>query len=410
VPGISLEGDPVRILFITERVPFPLHSGNAILTWHTLDHLAGAHDIDLVAYPSTAREDDGISGRLRTSVLVPPPRRSGRRLRQFASLLTKQGAIEALWRDRQYLEAVSRRLAREAYDAIVVDHLRMGWTLPAVLGGRRSAKVIFRSHNCESDVRRQYAREWGSGIAGLALKLEERKTRAYEERVVRGVDAVIAITPEDAELHRGQGAKRVFVAPPGFDAPAHADDICGAQKVPRTIVLMGSFDYLAKEINALFLLKRVFPRVRACVPDATLLLVGAGPSARLRRVARTIDGVTVTGRVPDAQAIARQCEVFVMPTIVGGGFELKALEAIGLRLPIVATPLGKRGLDLEIGKSILVGAGEEELAAKLVELLSDPGARARQAQSAFAEVALTYTWKSAGARVEAAIRDTCRSA
>ena len=35
----------MRILFLTETVPYPLDSGGRIKTFHTLRMLAGAHDV-----------------------------------------------------------------------------------------------------------------------------------------------------------------------------------------------------------------------------------------------------------------------------------------------------------------------------------------------------------------------------
>lgn len=111
----------------------------------------------------------------------------------------------------------------------------------------------------------------------------------------------------------------------------------------------------------------------------------------------------MTGRVEDPRAIARQGEVFVMPTVVGGGFELKALEAIGMGLPIVATPLAAHGLGLEDERSILIGQGAHAFAGQAVRALMDESLRRRIARQAFAEVQPRFSWAAVNGRLDDAI-------
>lgn len=393
----------MRILFVTDRVPWPLHSGSTILTWHTLQHLGARHDVDVVARAAAGHESPPpvpIRGRFLT---VP---RSNRHLmgrwRHVLALASARGAIESAGFDRHMRLALLSALQRSAYDLVVVDHLRLGWAVPIVRQVAPQTRILFRSQNCETDVRRLYIRCFRGSVSQALLGWEAYKTERFERRVVGAADAVAAVTDEDAALHRLQGARLVYVAPPGCDL--NVREVLSEEKVDCSVVLTGSFEYLAKELNALFLVREVYPAIRAQVPAARLFLVGSGPSVRLRRAARRA-GVTVTGRVDDAWREASRYQVFVMPTIVGGGLELKGLQAMAAGLPIVATPLAVRGLRLEEGTSVLLGRRPEEMAAGVVRLLRDTRLRESVAGAARTLATTSHTWEQALEKLDTALGD-----
>ncbi len=399
----------MKILFVTDQVPWPLHSGGAILTWHTIHHLSARHTVDVLAH-ADPDFDAAPLGALRARFLMVPPRRDRipRRCRQLLAMASSKGAIEALGFDRTFLLSLALAVERCPYDLVVVDHLRLGWTVSAMRRLGIRARILFRSQNCEADVRRLYVGASRSRLGRALLRWEAFKTARHEASVVQSADAVAAITEEDATLHRLQGARFVYVVPPGCHL--------SAQQVPRpgtirhSVVLTGSFDYLAKEINALFLLREVYPAILAQVPDARLFLVGSGPSTRLRRVA-LLTGATVTGQVDDAWRVASRCEVFVMPTVVGGGLELKGLEAMAAGLPIAATPLAVRGLALVDGESVLLGHGPVGLAHRVVQLLCDAGLRDRMASRAQVVARASHTWEVALRTLDDSLEDlSCRQA
>lgn len=138
-------------------------------------------------------------------------------------------------------------------------------------------------------------------------------------------------------------------------------------------------------------LLRAWPRVLRAVPDAALLLVGGGPyRARLEALADRLgvrSSVRFTGSVPWEELPAHYDagDVFAMPcrTRLGGldveGLGIVYLEASATGLPVVAGDSGGAPdavLDGETGH-VVPGRSVDAVAARLIDLLSDPdGARA----------------------------------
>lgn len=122
----------------------------------------------------------------------------------------------------------------------------------------------------------------------------------------------------------------------------------------------------------------VWPRVRASVPEATLVIAGTGDDVgRLR--AKSGDGIVFAGRLPaDRLAAAyRDATVFAMPS-TGEGFGFVFLEAMQAGAACLAAP-GAAEEILEDGVSgVIVDPGSpDRLTAALVRLFTDAPWRER---------------------------------
>jgi phosphatidylinositol alpha-1,6-mannosyltransferase len=133
---------------------------------------------------------------------------------------------------------------------------------------------------------------------------------------------------------------------------------------------------------------RAWPRVRAEVSGATLLLVGDGPYApSLRRLARRLgvsEDVRFAGPVPWAElpGYYDAADVFAMPcrTRRGGldveGLGIVYLEASATGLPVIGGDSGGAPDAIIDGETGYVARGVPEVAERSCELLADP-AKAR---------------------------------
>lgn len=132
---------------------------------------------------------------------------------------------------------------------------------------------------------------------------------------------------------------------------------------------------------------RAWPRVRAAVPDAVLLVVGDGPHLEaLRPLAG--DGVVFAGAREDVPDILRASSLALSPSLTEA-LPTALIEAAACGLPVVATSVGGTPEVVDHGRTgLLVPPGDADaLAAAVVQLLGDPeqGRRFGQAGRALAE-------------------------
>ena len=135
---------------------------------------------------------------------------------------------------------------------------------------------------------------------------------------------------------------------------------------------------------ALDWLLAAWPKVRAALPSARLLLAGYGEAA-----IGTLPGVSVLGPVADSTAVLERSAVLAFPCPPTSGPKVKVLEAASLGLPVVTTAAGAEGLELGSGAYAEVKGAPgdvEALANALLGVLRDPARRAGLASTARAAV------------------------
>jgi phosphatidyl-myo-inositol dimannoside synthase len=164
---------------------------------------------------------------------------------------------------------------------------------------------------------------------------------------------------------------------------------------------------------------RAWPKVRADVPDAVLLLVGGGPAAGpLQRLAAELgvaDAVRFTGAVPWAElpSYYDAGDVFAMPCrtrrcgLDVEGLGLVYLEASATGLPVVGGDSGGAPDAIVEGETGYVVRGPDgaaraaRAAQRLVELLTDPARARAMGQAGLDWVDREWRWDLAAARLSA---------
>jgi phosphatidyl-myo-inositol dimannoside synthase len=147
---------------------------------------------------------------------------------------------------------------------------------------------------------------------------------------------------------------------------------------PPTVLMLGTISHIQayKGHDALI---ACWPEVLRKVPDARLLIVGAGPRlAEVRALAAAspaADRIEFRGFVPDAAmpAIWDQTSVLAMPSR-GEGFGLVYIEAMQRGIPVLASvhdAAGEVNLDGQTGYNVDLDR-PGELPDRLIRLLDDP--------------------------------------
>ena len=178
-----------------------------------------------------------------------------------------------------------------------------------------------------------------------------------------------------------------------------------------TILLYTRFFEFAPERPA-----RVLAAVRACLPDAALLVVGSGKygqERRLREEARRLglaDAVHFAGWLDreSLPATLRAADVALVPaddTLANRAkCSMKLAELLWLGLPVVAERVGEHGSYIDHPHTgLLVPPGDDQaLAAALVTLLSDAGRAAGLAAAGHRRIVRQFAWEQLAPRTEAA--------
>ena len=130
-------------------------------------------------------------------------------------------------------------------------------------------------------------------------------------------------------------------------------------------------------------------------PGLVFTIVGKDPDPRIRELA-SIDGVEVTGTVPDVRPFYREAVASIVPLRVGGGSRLKILEAMAAGVPVISTSLGAEGLKVQNAEDILIAENTSEFVKAIASVTENESARQRLISAACALVAERYDWSRLG--------------
>lgn len=359
----------MRILLITETVPYPLDSGGRIKTFHTLQALADEHDVHCHAFVRNEGQRQAALPPLReicaSVTLHLLPRGALREAGYFVrSFLTGVPFTVTRHFDRRIMDQVARECRDREIEVVYCDHLSM-----FEYARRLDLPIVHDAHNVEHRIVRRFMASlpWVD-IRRVIFAREWRRLRAYEREMYAHARLIFAVSAVDAAEIAVLAGNRVEVVPVPIAVDArHIPAVACLTDRPR-VLFIGALDWPPNRDAILFFLREVWPRVRARLPEAEFVAVGRGEGP-IRRSWGSAAGVRFTGWVPDPGVWFADSRVLVVPLRSGSGMRVKILDAFARGVPVVTTSIGIEGIEARAGVHALVADGPDDLAMSLVRVL-----------------------------------------
>jgi hypothetical protein len=354
-----------RILWISARLPSPLFSGDALYSAGLIEALAKTSRVALCVV-GTRRDEQGSHQRLIdlpnvTCVDLPASRRFA------ASSIVSSLPKDAFALATPELQRAVAQLLEDEWDWIVIDHAYSAGVLPTILDRKKQARICYVAHNAEGKIRKEIANDFDGLIRKAAMKLDSEKYRRLELAVVAAADAIISITEEDADYFKDLGRRIVVVPPVYLGASLAARTI--ERDCPRDIVLVGSFDWMAKQQNLEQIIDVVIPKFQAAA--ITLSVVGSVPDRIIKKQRNHGEHLKFHGRVKDMTDILANARGGLIAEVLGGGFKLKLLDYAFSGIPIFGIPNALTGMTSEEKLSMFIADSLDDLASCIVGSIDD---------------------------------------
>ncbi len=385
----------MRILVLAQVLPYPPDSGPKVKTYGSVRALAAAHNVTVLAFSRSEADDEHarqLAAQCGCTVHTVPLRRGRRRdlLAAGYALLTGQSFILARDRRRGMHRMVHRLLHNQPFDVIHVDQLNMAQYVPQWVG----AQVIFDAHNAVWTITDRMAAHERSTPRRIALRLEAHRICRAERQICERANIVLTTTVEDQAALRATGARRFHgeIIPIGVEVPAEPPN----RGTAPMLLHIGTMFYPPNADAVRWFVAEVFSRIRAVMPDARFVVVGARPPADIAALHDPASGIEVRGYVPDIAPLLAEAAATVVPTRAGSGMRVKILEAMAMGLPVVSTTVGAEGIAVIPGTHLLIADDAPAFADAAVRLLTDPALRAQLRAQAYALAATRYDWRVTG--------------
>ena len=346
----------MKILFLTTVLPRKRRMGSEVASQSVIDVLVelGAN-VTVVGY---IRQDDDY----RTG---PNEISAGKRVietrssRLYPLVWLGSSVLQGLpysigkYKSRDFIRVVNGLLKTESYDLVIIDHVQMSWLADTIA---HQGKTIGLAHNVEHRMYRSFVNDQSSSIRRWIFQREGRLLEKLETRFANQVDQMWALTKHDAgyfqTIKENGDVKEIPL-------PASATPSGPASVLKEfDIGLIGSWTWKPNEEGLRWFFDTVYPH---CSPDVSICIAGSG--------AGWLDGqhpnVRYMGFVDDARVFLEKARVVAIPTLSGGGIQIKTLDAIASGSQIVATPLALRGI-ADPPSTVSVAGTAEEFSDKLL--------------------------------------------
>ena len=394
-----------ELLYLTHRIPYPPNKGDKVRSFNELKYFSRHYHIHLGTFiddPADWEHVETVKSYCVDTYFAPLNPKLAR-IKSAKGLLTGEALTLPYYRHQGLASWVNRLVAEGRVSYAIAYSSSMAQYLHAASHMRRVANIA----DVDSDKWRQYALTQPWPLAWVYGR-EAKKLGEFERRLVTEFDATVLHAPHEAEFLRGQvpeAPERVHHSSNGVDAEYFSPDHHFPSPYASNetvLVFTGAMDYWPNVDAVEWFADEIFPAVRRSQPRARFYVVGARPVARLDRL-KHLDGVTVTGSVPDVRPYLAHAVLAVAPLRIARGIQNKVLEAMAMAKAVVLSPQAAAGIAAQTEREFVVAPDSSAFAAAVCRLLTDD-AREAIGRAARARVLTDYSWNTNLSRLDALLR------
>lgn len=389
------------IVFLAQYEPFPPPLfGGQLRMEHLMRELLKSYRIIFACVSKTEsavlKRDWPLASQLEDVITAPADTDEPHQHPQWGGVTAvlralKPSPIPAIFRYRW-----STKLVRLMSDAMRVQKVHAVWAYHGWMGemglAAGHAPVIIDTDDFAGAMMLDRLRKEPKFNRWPLFWIAARRLIRYEHQLPKRYSAVVVTKAADLKLLGDGGTTVRRVVPNGTQIP----DAVGSPTIRSRLLFVGSLAYAPNSEGMCWFLRDVFPLVRERVPAVKLTIAGRGPaSEELIRLAARED-VDVSISPAEIRPFYQQASVVVAPLFEGGGTSIKILEALANEVPIVATSVAARGLDLIDEQHILQADEPSEFADRCVRLLNDQALSERLVREGRQHVEANFSWASVG--------------
>jgi sugar transferase (PEP-CTERM/EpsH1 system associated) len=384
----------MKLLYLSHRIPYPPNKGDKIRSFHELQALVErGHEVHLRAFADDLNDLNYQVdlARICASVEIIPLRRFWARARAAANLIGARPLSLGYFGSRKMRRLVLRAASEHDFDAVFVYSSTMAQYVPRELTSRAVLDMV----DVDSEKWRDYAGRTNRLMARL-YDLEWKRLRKYEHEIVTRFANTIVTTRREAallnKLDEFTRRARLRVITNGVDLDYFQPSSQSPDTTSPRLVFMGAMDYFANVEGARYFAEEVFPLIRARESRAKFSIIGANPTAGVKRLAR-YPGINVTGFVEDVRPYLREATVCVAPLRIARGVQNKVLEAMAAGKAVIATSEAVAGLRVADGEHLMIADTPERFASAALEVIRDDSLRESLEMRARYYVETEHDWK-----------------
>ena len=389
----------MKILYISDYLPFPLNSGANLRIFNLIKGLSRKNEITLCSlYWENDKEQQDIAVKGLSTIckrIETAPITEKSKLAHFPGLIKFALTGKPLETKFYYSPILAQKIhsltKKNQYDIIQIEHSHMAMYIDCI-DKHQTAKKILTFHNIIFDQNKSLYKIMQGFENKIRCWIATQQMEAWEPRIARRFDRCITVSERDRQLiiHAAPGLK-VDVIPNGVDTKTLQPLMKNVEK--PALIFVGSMDYPPAVDASVYFCSQVLPLIRKKVPEVGVWLVGRNPTQEIKDLGKDDAHIHVTGMVDSVIDYYEKATITIVPLRAGGGTRLKILESMALGKPIVSTSIGCEGINVEDGKNILIADTPELFSEYIIQLMESELLRNKITTEARKLVESTYDWQ-----------------
>jgi polysaccharide biosynthesis protein PslH len=382
----------MKILMLTPYVPYPPSSGGQIRTLNILKYLSKKHQITLVALYKNDTERQYMSHLKRYCKKIYLCRRPSKpwQLKNilkavFSSLpflVVRNFSLDA----KQVVETL---LKQEQFDVI---HAETFYIMPHI--PHTITPIVLAEQTIEYEVYLHYINTLPFLIR-MVLYLDILKLKYWERFYWRKANIVAAVSNADENIiHRLEPNIKTVIVPNGAGDDMIVKKLETKNLRNPVVVFQGNFNWLQNVEAAKYLISSIYPHLKKKIPNIKLVI--SGQTAQKIKY-ESDDNIKIINIPPhDTETVKKvfsEATLFITPIFGPGGTRLKILAAMGSGIPVISSPTGVEGLEVQNNIHVLIANNIDEFSQKTANILSKKKLYQSVREKAYELVKEKYSWE-----------------
>lgn len=367
----------MRILFLTNLLPYPLDNGGKIKSYSTLQSLKkGGHVIDLVCFneseiivPEYEKEILKYCNSVNQIYLklTTADNKIYMLMMALKSIFSKYSFGLFKYKSGKMRNLIKLLISSSEYDLVYYDHLQLFIYNSLIASMRINCIKIIDEHNCEAIIMKRNTDNSKNLMKKLFFLLEYQKLYRFERKSIKSSDKCIVLSVEDYKaLYDMCGEFNHEIIPigmidKGIKRSEYQDDCI-------RILFIGTLTWEPNNNGIVWFMKKVVPLIEQQNINVQLYIVGKNPSEELRTVVKKYNNIFITGYVESVEEYYDKCHCMIVPLFIGSGQRVKIIEAFSKGMPVISTTIGAEGLNFEDKCSGLIANTPEEFVSSIMEM------------------------------------------
>lgn len=391
----------MRILMLTPYLPFPPSSGGQVRSYNLLKNLGQRHKIVLVALIKNNEEKKYVKHLEKFCQKIIVCKRS-------ENPWTLSNITRSLFGLYPFL--VVRNFSKKAqqtvhdllrHEKIDLIHAETFYIMPHI--PKTTIPILLVEQTIEYKVYQHFVKSLKYVFLKPLFFYDVLKLRFWEKAFWRRATVVGVMSEDDKQ--------KILQVMPGLEVEiipnAAGEDLTAVYKSEKQIkkpifLYQGNFFWLQNIEAATILAELIFPRIKKKIPSANCYIAGQKATEKIGHLTRL--GIKIidieSSDIETVKAVYDKASVFLAPIAGPGGTRLKILGAMAAGVPVISSPTGVSGLEVENGTHVLIAKNETEFVKLSVSILKNKKRYQEIRENAKNLVEEKYNWTVVSAKLE----------